>query len=76
MPSSITIHEKPLFYRRPLRIVAIGAGFMNLILAYKHKYEAERREYIDLQIYEKNAGIGGTWYVAIQSTELRKLIKA
>ncbi|EGP86307.1 unnamed protein product [Zymoseptoria tritici ST99CH_1A5] len=55
------IVEQPLFTKRKLRVVAIGAGFSNLTLAYKHKHTGDH-SYIDLQIYEKNPEIGGTWY--------------
>jgi cation diffusion facilitator CzcD-associated flavoprotein CzcO len=52
--------EQPCFTRRKLRVVAIGAGFSNLTLAYKHNHKGDN-SYIDLQIYEKNPEIGGTW---------------
>ena len=52
------ISEEPLFEKRQLRIVCVGAGAAGLQLAYK----AERLlENIDLQIYEKNSDVGGTW---------------
>lgn len=52
------ISEHPLFARRRLRVVCVGAGATGLQLAYK----AERAlEQVDLQIYEKNADVGGTW---------------
>jgi cation diffusion facilitator CzcD-associated flavoprotein CzcO len=52
------ISEHPLFEKRRLRVVVVGAGAAGLQLAYK----AERLlENIDLQIYEKNSDIGGTW---------------
>lgn len=52
------ISEHPLFARRRLRVVCVGAGATGLQLAYK----AERAlEEVDLQIYEKNADVGGTW---------------
>lgn len=52
------ITEAPLFTKRHLRVVCVGAGAAGLQIAYK----AERTlENIDLQIYEKNSDIGGTW---------------
>ncbi|KAJ5232915.1 cyclohexanone monooxygenase [Penicillium chermesinum] len=52
------ISEQPLFAKRHLRLICVGAGATGLQLAYK----AERiLENIDLQIYEKNDDIGGTW---------------
>ncbi|CAK7199298.1 hypothetical protein SEUCBS139899_001974 [Sporothrix eucalyptigena] len=53
------VTEAPAFgHRRRLRVVCIGAGAAGIQLAYK----AERalRE-VDLQIYEKNGDVGGTW---------------
>lgn len=52
------ITEAPLFTKRHLRIVCVGAGAVGLQLAYK----AERAlENIELQIYDKNSDVGGTW---------------
>ncbi|KAF2865692.1 hypothetical protein BDV95DRAFT_506385 [Massariosphaeria phaeospora] len=52
------ISEEPLHAKRHLRIVCVGAGAAGLQIAYK----AERAlSDIDLQIYEKNSDIGGTW---------------
>lgn len=52
------ISEHPLYAKRQLRIVCVGAGATGLQFAYK----AERLlEKVDLQIYEKNSDIGGTW---------------
>ncbi|KFY41588.1 hypothetical protein V495_04857 [Pseudogymnoascus sp. VKM F-4514 (FW-929)] len=52
------ITEEPIFTKKQLRIVCVGAGAAGLQIAYK----AERLlENIDLQIYEKNSDIGGTW---------------
>ncbi|KAI1862728.1 uncharacterized protein JN550_010065 [Neoarthrinium moseri] len=52
------IAEQPLFTRRRLRVVCVGAGAAGLQLAYK----AERAlENIELQIYDKNSDVGGTW---------------
>ncbi|KAJ6172566.1 cyclohexanone monooxygenase [Penicillium chermesinum] len=51
------ISEQPLFAKRHLRLICVGAGATGLQLAYK----AERiLENIDLQIYEKNDDIGAT----------------
>lgn len=52
------VTEEPLFTKRHLRLVCVGAGAAGLQIAYK----AERLlENVELQIYEKNADIGGTW---------------
>lgn len=58
--SSIPVLEQPIFTRRKLRVVAIGAGFANIMLAHKHKYVGDN-SYIDLVVYEKNREVGGTW---------------
>ena len=53
-----TVSSVPIYTKRPIRIVCIGAGATGLQLAYK----AERLlENATLQIYEKNDDIGGTW---------------
>lgn len=52
------VSDHPLYSKRRLRIVCVGAGASGLQIAYK----AERvLENIELQIYEKNSDIGGTW---------------
>lgn len=58
----VSILERPLFTPRKLRVICIGAGFSGLILAHKIKYELKMDDIIDLQIYEKNPEVGGTWY--------------
>ncbi|RFU26023.1 hypothetical protein B7463_g10312, partial [Scytalidium lignicola] len=52
------ITEQPLFTKRRVRLVCVGAGAAGLQIAYK----AERLlENVELQIYEKNNDVGGTW---------------
>lgn len=52
------ITEEPLFKRRPIRLVCVGAGAAGLQIAYK----AERTlKDVQIQIYDKNSDIGGTW---------------
>ncbi|KJZ72788.1 hypothetical protein HIM_07863 [Hirsutella minnesotensis 3608] len=45
---------------RKLRIIAIGAGAS--CIAFAREVKEGRLSNIDLVIYEKNAGIGGTWW--------------
>ncbi|ETI24668.1 hypothetical protein G647_04037 [Cladophialophora carrionii CBS 160.54] len=52
----------PILTRRKLKIVCIGAGFSGLTLSHKIQHEWKLEDVIDLQIYEKNADVGGTWY--------------
>jgi cation diffusion facilitator CzcD-associated flavoprotein CzcO len=62
VPSNwILAPDEPLFKPKRIRIICVGAGFSGLMLAYKHKYEFELRDAVDLVIYEKNHDIGGTW---------------
>lgn len=52
------ITEQPLFTKRQIRVVCVGAGATGLQIAYK----AERLlENVDLQVYEKSSEIGGCW---------------
>jgi len=44
---------------RPLRVVCIGAGATGLDVTYKIKKHLRN---IDLQVYEKNTSVGGTWF--------------
>lgn len=59
--------ERPLLHPKKIRVVCVGAGFSGLTLAHslqnvlKATTEHEGG-YIDFTIYEKNAGVGGTWY--------------
>lgn len=50
----------PAFTSRPLKIIAIGAGFSGLALA--RAVHTEKLRNVSITIYEKNAGVGGTWY--------------
>lgn len=56
--SRYTIHEQRLGEARHIRIVCIGAGAAGLNLA--HNVQKHMRN-VDLCVYEKNAGVGGTW---------------
>ncbi|KAI0940653.1 hypothetical protein AcW1_003794 [Taiwanofungus camphoratus] len=44
---------------RPIKVVVIGAGFSGIIAGIRFPQKLQN---LDLTIYEKNAGIGGTWY--------------
>jgi len=54
-----TVEENVLGHARPLRVICIGAGATGLDLAYKMKRHLTS---LDLQIYEKNPELGGTWF--------------
>jgi NADH dehydrogenase FAD-containing subunit len=50
------ISEHPLYARRRIRVICVGAGATGIQFAYK----AERL-LKNLQIYDKNHDFGGTW---------------
>lgn len=52
------LHDVPVDYQRPVRVIVIGAGFSGVYCGIRIP---ERLRNCDLVIYEKNAGIGGTW---------------
>jgi cation diffusion facilitator CzcD-associated flavoprotein CzcO len=58
----VSILELPLYTKRKLRVICLGAGFSGLTLAYKIKHDWKYNDFIDLQIYEKNSDLGGTWF--------------
>ncbi|KAK8877498.1 FAD NAD(P)-binding domain-containing protein [Apiospora arundinis] len=53
------VRDTPIHANRHLRVICIGAGASGLYLAYKLK-----KDFTDftLDIFEKNADIGGTWF--------------
>ena len=53
------LHDKPVENQRPIRVIVIGAGFSGVYCGIRIP---ERIRNCELIIYEKNAGIGGTWY--------------
>ena len=44
---------------RPLKVIVIGAGISGILNAIKLPRAIEK---LDLVIYEKNDGLGGTWW--------------
>ncbi|KAH8108598.1 FAD/NAD-binding domain-containing protein [Phellopilus nigrolimitatus] len=44
---------------RPFKVVVIGAGFSGITAGIRFP---QRMKNLDLTIYEKNAGVGGTWF--------------
>ncbi|CAN8095980.1 unnamed protein product [Discula destructiva] len=55
----LTLSDEPIENHRPLRVRVIGAGFSGVYLGIRIP---QRLRNVELRIYEKNAGIGGTWY--------------
>lgn len=52
------LHDAPVENQRPMRVIVIGAGYSGIYLGIRIP---ERIRNVDLVIYEKNAGVGGTW---------------
>jgi ribulose 1,5-bisphosphate synthetase/thiazole synthase len=44
---------------RPLKVIVVGAGYSGIYCGIRIP---ERLRNVELVIYEKNAGVGGTWY--------------
>ncbi|CAG8086286.1 unnamed protein product, partial [Penicillium nalgiovense] len=61
-PNWIPCAEQPVYTRRKLRIVCIGAGYSGLTLAHKIDHELKLGDFVELKIYEKNPEVGGTWF--------------
>jgi cation diffusion facilitator CzcD-associated flavoprotein CzcO len=58
-PPLSMIEDRAIDAKRPLRVICIGAGISGIITAIRFP---QRIPNLDLQIYEKNADISGTWY--------------
>jgi hypothetical protein len=57
--SSFRLNDAPVDNPRPLKVVVIGAGYSGIYCGIRIP---ERLRNVELVIYEKNAGVGGTWY--------------
>ncbi|RDL41770.1 Uncharacterized protein BP5553_01749 [Venustampulla echinocandica] len=53
------VEERPIDAKRPLRVICVGAGISGIITAIRFP---QRIPNLDLQIYEKNTDITGTWF--------------
>jgi cation diffusion facilitator CzcD-associated flavoprotein CzcO len=60
-----TIKNEPIENQRPLKIRVIGAGYSGIYLGTRIP---QRLRNVDLQIYEKNEGLGGTWWEVSRCT--------
>jgi cation diffusion facilitator CzcD-associated flavoprotein CzcO len=59
-PIAYELSQKPFLSPRPIKVIVAGAGAS--ALSFAHEVESGHLRNIDLQIYEKNAGLGGTWF--------------
>lgn len=57
--SHADIGGAPVENFRPMRVIVIGAGFSGIYCGVRIP---QRLRNVDLCIYEKNAGVGGTWF--------------
>ncbi|KAH8820421.1 flavin-binding monooxygenase [Xylogone sp. PMI_703] len=55
----LTLKEEPIENLRPLKVRIIGAGYSGIYLGIRIP---QRLRNVDLKIYEKNDGVGGTWW--------------
>lgn len=53
------LKDEPIENLRPLKVRVIGAGYSGIYLGIRIP---QRLRNVDLQIYEKNEDIGGTWW--------------
>ncbi|KAH3985946.1 hypothetical protein HBH98_112100 [Parastagonospora nodorum] len=53
------ISDAPVENQRRLKVIVIGAGYSGIYCGIRIP---ERLRNVELVIYEKNAGVGGTWY--------------
>ena len=59
-PLAYDLSRTPFLHPRKLKIVVAGAGAS--ALSFAHEVEIGNLKNIDLQIFEKNTGLGGTWF--------------
>ncbi|KKY28791.1 putative flavin-containing monooxygenase-like protein [Diplodia seriata] len=57
--AAFTLRQAPVENFRPLRVIVVGAGYSGVYLGIRLP---ERLRNVQLRIYEKNDGIGGTWW--------------
>lgn len=57
--SPFKLSNSPVDNMRPLKVIVIGAGYSGIYCGIRIP---EKLRNVELVIYEKNAGVGGTWY--------------
>lgn len=57
--SNFQLNDEVLENFRPVKVIVIGAGYSGIYCGIRIP---ERLRNCELVIYEKNAGLGGTWY--------------
>ncbi|KAH8107384.1 FAD/NAD-binding domain-containing protein [Phellopilus nigrolimitatus] len=59
LPQSFKLSSSCIDDDRPFKVVVIGAGFSGITAGIRFP---QRMKNLDLTIYEKNSGVGGTWF--------------
>jgi hypothetical protein len=57
--SGFTLRDAPIENLRPLKVIVIGAGYSGVHMGIRIP---EKLRNVELVIYDKNDGIGGTWW--------------
>lgn len=57
--SVFEIKDAPVENFRPMKVIVIGAGFSGIYCGIRFP---QRLRNLQLTIYEKNEGVGGTWW--------------
>jgi hypothetical protein len=57
--SSFELKDSPVENFRPMKVIVIGAGFSGIYCGIRIP---QRLKNVQLTIYEKNEGVGGTWW--------------
>lgn len=58
-PQPFTLSDAPVENHRKIKVIVVGAGYSGIYLGIRIP---ERLRNVDLVIYEKNEGVGGTWW--------------
>lgn len=53
------IGARPADHCRPMKVICIGAGISGILTAIRFPQHIQN---LDLVVYEKNEGLGGTWF--------------
>ncbi|KAH7367036.1 hypothetical protein B0T11DRAFT_221447 [Plectosphaerella cucumerina] len=59
LPPAFSCKDAPVENHRPIKVRVIGAGYSGVYMGIRIP---QRLRNVDLKIYEKNEGVGGTWW--------------
>lgn len=69
--ASFKLSNNSVENQRPLKVIVVGAGYSGIYCGIRIP---EKLRNVELVIYEKNAGVGGTWYENRYGPEANKVI--